>query len=322
MINLVSARPARLLRDRADRWKHRLRAISAERQFTIGVAIAGPPILLTLVPMRVDLPYPVHLLLLGLAALGCVAARPLMTPWFETLSRTEQRRITALPMTGYIGLGILFIVCTLLLATSGRGASAALLIAVWIYHSLYGAEMEPSSSAYGRLRGRLGRAAPMRLTANWAGIGGVLLALSYLWDRPEFRAAVIGATCTIVLAGLGASVRILVRVRRLRTSLHRSAEDLELKLETLHAVGPDHDDQRQAAKAAWGELRRVLDNKIDTGVSFSGVGVLPREMVRELHHEVHRVVGAAGVEQREYRRVLARLRMMRMACIRRTDTLA
>lgn len=323
MIHLTPRSLSHRCRQAVGRLKAWLRSQSADRQFFIGLAVGFPPVLLQLVSVRSGLSFVTAMALLAMSASGCAASAWLMRPWFNSLSGSEQRRITALPVVGYIALGSLFVLCTILLAFSGRWTSALLLIAVWMCHSLYGAGFEPPSAAYERLRGRLARAAPMRLAANWCGILGVLLGLSYVWEQPEYRGATLSIAASIIVAGVVASLRILARVRRLRTSLDEDAADIIRKLETLRQLPEgERDAQRDAAEAAWVKLRRTLDNRIDTGVSFSGVAVLPRPTLRELHHAVHRDIRKGGADRAAHRQLLARLRMLRMACAGRTDTLA
>ncbi|MEU7181007.1 MULTISPECIES: hypothetical protein [Streptomyces] len=259
---------------------------------------------------------------LGLASAACVAASWLMRPWFEALPRKNHRRITAAPLVGYLALLALFVLCTVLLAPGNRTTAAMLLFLVWTYHSLYGSGLEPASSAYERLRGRLAGAAPVRVAVHWCGIGGLLLLLACLRGRVEYQTVLTGFMFTVVLAGLGASLKVFVRVRRLRTALDQHADKLILELEKLRLLPEEKVlEQQFAAKEAWGTLRRTLDNKVDTGFSISGVFVLPRQTIRELHHEVDRLIRAAGTDHTVHRQVIARLRMLRMACVGRTDTL-
>ncbi|HEY8980780.1 MAG TPA: hypothetical protein VIU15_14465 [Streptomyces sp.] len=303
--------------------KEWLRGYPANRQFLFGVAVGFPPVLFHLLALRPGLSFPASMGLLAMSTTGCLAASWLMHPWFKSLSSTGQRRITALPIVGYMALGSLFVLCTMLLAFSGRWSSSLLLIAAWIYHSFYGAGFEPSSAAYEQLRGRLGRAAPMRLAANWCGTLGLLLALSYVWEHKEYKGATLGIAASITVAGVVASLRVLARVRRLRTSLDEDAIAMITELETLHHLPEaERDSQQRAATSAWVKLRRTLGNRIDTGVSFSGVTVLPAPTVRELHHAISRDIRTAGADRTAHRKLLAQLRMLRVACAGRTDTLA
>ncbi|MEV3853042.1 hypothetical protein AB0J38_01805 [Streptomyces sp. NPDC050095] len=314
----VSHGPKRAV-GRLKRW---LRGYSADRQFFLGLAVGFPPVIVQLASSRAGLPFAAELALLAASSTGCGVCLWLMRPWFESLSSAEQRRITALPVIGYIGLGSLFVLCTMLLAFSARWESSVLLIAVWVVHSVFGATFEPSSAAYERLRGRLGRAAPMRLAANWFGILGLLLALSYAWERPEYKGATLSVAASIVVAGAVASLRVLARVRRLRTRLDEDAADIIQKLETLRQTSGGERVAQEAAEAAWEKLRRTLGSKIDTGITFSGVTVLPHPTLRELHHAIHRDIRTSGADRRAHRQVLARLRMLRLACAGRMDVLA
>ncbi|MFF3554589.1 hypothetical protein ACFYXL_14410 [Streptomyces tsukubensis] len=321
MMTNLSVLGARLGPKRAvGRLKTYSRGLSADRQFALGIGVAFPPVIAHLWFLRPGQSFITGLLLLAGSCAGCGLGSWFLRPWFASLTDKEQRRITALPMIGYIGLGALFVLCSLLVASSGRWVSAALLIAAWVAHSSYGASFEPSSAAYGRLRGRLGRAAPMRLAANWTGTCGLLLALTYVWERPEYRGASLTVAVSLVVAGVVASLRVLARARRLRTRLDEEATDVIQKLETLRHASEDDRAAREAAEAAWEKLRRTLGSRIETGITFSGVTVLPPSTLRELHHAVIRDVRTSGADQKAHRRLLARLRMIRVACAGRMDT--
>ncbi len=54
---------------------------------------------------------------------------------------------------------------------------------------------------------------------------------------------------------------------------------------------------------------------------WAGVFVLPAATITELHHLVYRALRASGPDERVHRQLAARLRMLRIACVGRTDTL-
>ncbi|MEU6299004.1 hypothetical protein [Streptomyces erythrochromogenes] len=305
-----------------DKLKARIRELSTDRQFALGIVVAFPPVLAHLWFLRTGPSFLTGLLLLAGSCAGCGIGSWFLGPWFESLTGKEQRRITALPMIGYVGLGSLFVLGSLTVASSGRWVSSALLITAWVAHSSYGASFEPSSAAYERLRGRLGRAAPMRLVANWTGTCGLLLALTYAWERPEYKGSSLSVAASLVIAGVVASLRVLARARRLRTRLDEEATDVIQKLQTLRHASEDDRAARDAAEAAWEKLRRTLGSRIETGITFSGVTVLPASTRRELHHAVSRDIRTSGADQKAHRKLLARLRMIRVACAGRMDTAA
>ncbi|MCI3929208.1 hypothetical protein [Streptomyces sp. AN091965] len=299
-----------------------LRSHSADWQFAAGAAVAFPPVILQLVMVLIGSPVG-SFIGLGVLSFASTASSWLFRPWFEGLARKEQRRITAAPLAWYLALALLFTLCSVSLAPQERGVASMFLILVWISHSLCGSGFEPSSFAYERLAGRLRRAAPVRVIVIWVGIAGLYCLLQYVREKNEYRAVVFGVTVTIGLAGVAASLKVFARVRRLCTSLDRQADELILALEKLRVLPDDQRPEQQlAVEQSWRELRRVLANKVDTGFSISGVFVLPRETIRELQTQVHRAMRASGADFAAHRTVVARLRVLRMACVGRIDTLA
>ncbi len=314
----TAGRSPRTVAQRLRQW---LRGHSADWQFGWGAVLVFPPVGFQLAMIGAGRTG-WSIVGLGLSVTAAITTSWLMRPWFEQLSRKEQRRITALPLIGYIGLGVLWVVCSLLLAPENRAQAALLLLMVWAYHSLYGSGVEPSSSAYERLRGRLRRAAPLRVAVNWTGLAGVLIVLQSLREKSESPAVFLGLMGTVTLACIGASVKVFVRVHRLSANLDQHADKLILELQKLRTLPDDkRTEQKHAAEEAWGVLRRTLVNKIDTGLSVSGVFVLPSETIKELHHQVHRAIRAAGTDGAVHRQVIARLRILRISCVGRTDTL-
>ncbi|MZD56757.1 hypothetical protein [Streptomyces sp. SID5606] len=198
-----------------------------------------------------------------------------------------------------------------------------LLFVVWGYHSLYGSGVEPSSSAYERLPGRLRRAAPLRVAVNWTGLAGVLLVLQSLREKSDSPTVFLALMGTVTLGCVGASIKVFIRVHRLSASLDQHAAKVILELQKLRELPDDkRREQKFALEEAWDTLHRTLVNKIDTGLSVSGVFVLPSKTIGELHQQVHRAIRTAGTDDAAHRRAIARLRILRIACVGRTDTLA
>ncbi|MGW0422777.1 hypothetical protein [Streptomyces sp. NPDC003015] len=308
------------------RWKDLLeswlRGHSETWQFAVGHALAFPFVALQLIMVMIGSGRGA-VICLALASVACVAARWLMRPWFEALPRKEQRRITTVPLIGYLILVALFVLCCLLLGPQDRGRASMLLLLVWTCHSLYGSAFEPSGFAYERLRGRLRRAAPVRVAVIWCGMAGLFFLLEGLRERGEYRTVVFGTMVTLSLAGVAASLKVFARVRRLSTNLEIHVDKLVIELERLRVLPEEkHSEQQIAVESAWRDLRRILLTKIDTGVNISGVFVLPQTAFRELQDDVHRAQRAAGSDFATHRSVIARLRLIRMSCAGGTDTLA
>jgi hypothetical protein len=305
----------------AGQLKSWLRGHSETWQFAVGHALAFPFVVLQLAMVMIGSGIG-SVVGLALASAACVGAGWLMRPWFEGLPRKEQRRITIMPLVAYLALAALFAVCSVLLAPQDRALASMLLFLVWTYHSLYGSGFEPSGFAYERLRGRLRRAAPVRVAVIWCGMAGLFCLLQYVRERGDYKTVVFGVTVTLVLAGVAASLKVFGRVRRLCTSLDQHSDRLIIELEKLRVLPEEkRAEQQLAVEAAWRDLRRVLVNKIDTGFSVSGVFVLPRPTLRDLQGQVDRARRAAGADFVAHRTVIARLRMLRMACADGTDTL-
>ncbi|MCD9879699.1 hypothetical protein [Streptomyces guryensis] len=299
-----------------------VRGHSETWQFAVGHALAFPFVSLQLVMVMIGSGVGAVICLV-LSSVACVAAGWLMRPWFEGLPRKEQRRITTVPLFGYLGMVTLFVFCCLWLAPQERGVASMLLFLVWTYHSLYGSAFEPSGFAYERLRGRLRRAAPVRVAVIWCGMAGLFFLLQGLRERSEYKTVVFGTMVTLSLAGIAASLKVFTRVRRLSTSLDLHTDKLVIELEKLRTLPQEKRAEQQiAVESAWRDLRRVLVNKIDTGFSISGVFVLPQAALRELRDDVHRAQRAAGSDFAAHRSVIAKLRMIRIACAGGTDTLA
>ncbi|MEU9123527.1 hypothetical protein AB0C96_27265 [Streptomyces sp. NPDC048506] len=314
-------RPWGLLGKRVASLKKRVRGRSSHWQAAAGVLIGLPLPVLILVMIAIEWPLGgmISTLLCGPTT---VVAGWLLRPWFEELPRKKQRRIVAAPIVGYIGMVVLFAVCVMLISPQSRALAAMLLFSAWIFHSLTGTQLEPSRFPYEHLRWRLGRAAPMRVFTMWCALVGLFWLLPYARGQKEYKAALFGATITLGLAGVAASVRVLARARRLRTDLDRHAAELITALQELREL-PDADRTKQqfVVQRAWKALHQTLKNRVDTGVSVSGVFVLPSATLLELERLVLAVQGSSGTDARAYRGVTARLRMICMACSGRTDTL-
>ncbi|KDR62721.1 hypothetical protein ACH4MU_15570 [Streptomyces albidoflavus] len=261
---------------------------------------------------------------LGQAVLGSIVAGWLLLPLIEELPRKSQRRLTAIPLVAYIGITAVFVLSVaLLLAPTDRVTATALLFLVWAHHSLYDSGVEPSNWAYERLPGRLRRAAPLRVAVHACGLVGLLLLLQHVRTDSSYSTVFVGVMATVTLGVVGASSKVFVRVRRLCAALDQHAHKLILELEKFRAAPEEkRTEHKQAVEEAWGTLRRTLANKIDTGLSISGVFVLPAATITELHHLVYRALRTTGPDDRVHRQLAARLRMLRIACVGRADTLA
>ncbi|MFJ8953495.1 hypothetical protein ACIRO1_25610 [Streptomyces sp. NPDC102381] len=234
MIEMQQPTPRRGAHGIARRLKPWVRTKPADWQFGWGAVIVFPLIGFQMAMIWIGQP---GWAFVGwvLTVFGAIASVWLMRPWFERLSRKERRRITALPLIGYIGVVALWVVCCLLLAPEDRASAALLLFAVWAFHSLYGSGAEPSTSAYERLRGRLRRAAPLRVAVNWTGLAGVLIVLEYLREKSDSPTVFLALMGTVSLACIGASIKVFIRVHRLSANLDQHAAKLILELRRLRA---------------------------------------------------------------------------------------
>ncbi|WP_447037270.1 hypothetical protein [Streptomyces sp. DSM 118878] len=299
-----------------------VRGHSSTWQAAAGTLVGFPLPILVVVMVMLDRPTGgmISTLLCGPAAL---LAGWLLFPYFQELPRKPQSRIVLAPVLGYIGLVVLFTTCSLLLGAEDRGQAAMLLFLVWIYHALTGTRLEPSRFPYEHLRFRLLRAAPMRVFTMWCALIGLLWLIQYARGQELYKVALFGATVTLGGTGVAATHRMLARARRLRTDLDKQAAELMTVLEELRVL-PDEDKTKQkfAVQRAWKTLRQTLANRVDTGVSISGVFVLPSAALVELEKLVLELQRSRGANDQAYRAAVARLRMICMACAGKTDTLA
>ncbi|MFD4986455.1 hypothetical protein [Streptomyces sp. NPDC058374] len=298
------------------------RSHSSSWQAAAGTLVAFPLPILVVIMVMLDRPQGamISTMLCGPAAL---LAGWLLFPYFQELPRKSQSRIVLAPVLGYIGLVALFTACSLLLGAADRGQAAMLLFLVWIYHTLTGTQFEPSRFPYEHLRFRLLRAAPMRVFTMWCALIGLLWLMQYARGQELYKVALFGATVTLCGTGVAATHRLLARTRRLRTELDKHAAELMTALEELRTL-PDEDKAKQkfAVQRAWKALQQTLANRVDTGVSISGVFVLPKATIAELEKLVLEAQRSQGTNVQAYRGAVARLRMICMACTGKTDTLA
>lgn len=298
------------------------RGKSSSWQAAAGTLVAFPMPILVVVMVMLDRPTGgmIATLLCGPTAL---LAGWLLFPYFQELPRKSQSRIVLAPVLGYIGLVVLFTACSLLLGAADRGQAAMLLFLVWIYHALTGTRLEPSGFPYEHLRFRLLRAAPMRVFTMWCALIGLLWLIQYARGQELYKVALFGATVTLGGTGVAATFRLLARARRLRTDLDKQSAELMTVLEELRTL-PNEDKVKQkfVVQRAWKTLQQTLANRVDTGVSISGVFVLPGAALLELEKLVLELQRSQGANDQAYRAAMARLRMICRACKGRTDTLA
>ncbi len=160
------------------------------------------------------------------------------------------------------------------------------------------------------------------MAVNWTGLLRALIVLEYLRENTDYSNVFLAPMGTVTLSCLGGSIRVFIRVHRLCATLDEHAADMIVELEKQRALPDDKwVEQRFVVEKAWNTLRRTLVNKIDTALSVSGIFVLPGATINELHHQVYRVVRTSGEDDRARREVITRLRMLRIACVSRTDTL-
>ncbi|MFI5809166.1 hypothetical protein [Streptomyces sp. NPDC051561] len=302
--------------------KQRLDALSLNAKLALGYVLgltAG--VLMTVSSMSgkglwIALQFPV-------STAAALLASWLVKPTFDGLPRKERRRITSAPLMLYLFMLVLFVVLAALTATDDRRYAAVNLFAVVVMHSFFGAEAEPTNFPFERLRRRIGRAAPVRVAVLWCGLVGLLWFLQHTYGDPKYQVALLGATITLGAAGTVASLKVLSRARKLRTRLYETSQAALRSLEDLRAAQElDRPAKQQAARRAWDSLYLVLGDRIDTGFQRLGTVVLPKKGVRDLERAVRTVVDAKDHDPALHRAAVARLRVIRMACWGRTDTLA
>jgi hypothetical protein len=247
----------------------------------------------------------------------------LLKPWYDGLPSRSQRRFSSLPLVYYIVLVALFAILAIVTAPADRASAAVMLLLVCGLQFVYGTGIEPTNFPLERLRGRLGRAAPVRVFTIWCGLLGVLWMFQHTRDHTQYQAVLLGATLTLGIAGTAASVKIFARVRRLCTALDTQVQAMIRCLEELRdESGNERKEKRQAARRAWDDLERVLSTRVDTGVRLAGAFVLPGKAIHDLQLTVISVVDALQHDEGRHRVAVDQLSMIRAACRGRIDVLA
>ncbi|MFJ2414375.1 hypothetical protein [Streptomyces brevispora] len=247
----------------------------------------------------------------------------LLKPWYEGLPKESQRRFTAAPLAYYLILVTLFAWLALVSTPDDRGKAAGLLLLVWCLQFVYGTGVEPSNFAVERLRGRLGRAAPVRALALWCGLIGVLWLMQYTQDDARFRPVLLGASLTLGAAGAAVTLKVFARVRRICTALHLRTTDMVRSLEELgRATAADRQDKQAAARRAWDALEVTLLTRVDTGFHLAGSFVLPTESITELGRTLMTVIDAPRHDETKQQLAVTDLQAIRAACRGRIDVLA
>lgn len=300
----------------------RVRSLSEDQQFGIAATLGFlVPVLMFIgvatgsrVWLMVQLPVSVVLTLPTLW---------LVKPWYDNLPKRSQRRFTAAPLIYYVVLVMLFAWLALISAPSDRGWAAALLILVWCLQFVYGTGVEPSNFALERLRGRLARAAPVRVFTIWCGLIGVLWFMQYTQNDPRFRPVLLGATLTLGAAGAAATLKVFARVRRICTALHLRTQDMIRSLEELgYSSDVDRQDKQAASRRTWDALEAALLTRVDTGFHLAGSFVLPTASIKELERAVMMVIDAPSHDDAKHQLAMDDLEEMRAACRGRIDVLA
>ncbi|MEU2514250.1 hypothetical protein [Streptomyces syringium] len=247
----------------------------------------------------------------------------MVAPWFHGLPDVWRRRGSGSTLVLYAMSVAGFILIVWRTAQTDAGAAAVLLAFLWPLHALYVA-FEPTDFAWDRLRARLGRAVHLRVVMLWAGLAGVVwLANWAVQDSDKYRVLVLGATLTLTLAGVAASLKVYARFRKLCTALNRQAQSLLRSLEELaDAADDDRTKHRQSALRAWDTLHELVVTKADTGFSIAGVFVLPPAAVEELEQVVMTAVEADRGDEAVHRFAAQRLRAIQEACRGRIDAMA
>ncbi|MFK8905611.1 hypothetical protein [Streptomyces sp. YS-3] len=246
----------------------------------------------------------------------------LINPWYQASRDTTKLRITGLPLAVYaVWVGGLLLCAALTITTSG-GASAILLVGLWAVHSVYATTFEPMEFALLRTRRRLGRGVHLRILTLWCGLAGVLRlvwALAFI-DDGRYRVFLAGASLTLILGGVAASLKVQARFRKVCTGLHRNVQRLLRGLEELGEADTDTERRKaqQAARRTWDELEEYLLARADTGISPLGVCVLPEPAVVDLRTRVMASLDAAQADA-EHKKVVDDLLILRDACSGRID---
>ncbi|OCC08973.1 hypothetical protein [Streptomyces sp. PTY087I2] len=300
----------------------RVRAVSENQQFGIATILG----LLVPVLMFVGVATGSRVWLMVQLPVGVLLTLPtlwLLRPWYDNLPERSQRRFTAAPLIYYVVLVMLFAWLALITAPSDRGWAATLLLLVWGLQFVYGTGVEPNNFALERLRGRLARAAPVRVFTIWCGLIGVLWFMEHTQDDPKFRPVLLGATLTLGAAGAAATLKVFARVRKISTALHLRTQDMIRSLEELrHSSDDDRQDKQAASRRTWDALEATLLTRVDTGFHLVGSFVLPTAAIKKLERCVLLAVDAPSHDQALHQLAIDDLQVMRAACRGRIDVLA
>ncbi|MEU0689300.1 hypothetical protein [Streptomyces uncialis] len=243
--------------------------------------------------------------------------------WLHELPARTRRQLTSVPMVLYSVLVAAFIALAVVTAPTDRFAASITLLMVWALHNLYAPGFEPHNFALQRLRIRLLRAVVLRVVTMWCGIFGLLGCLQYAITDEKARPFLLASALTLTLTGTAASLKVCSRFRKLCTSLNRHSMALIRALDDLRsATDDDRAKARSSAFRAWDTLSEVLHDRVDTGFHRTGTFVLPAPAIHDLDKTVRAAVSSLPQEADPYRVAVARMRTIRIACLRRTDTLA
>ncbi|MFC7928766.1 hypothetical protein [Streptomyces cinereoruber] len=243
--------------------------------------------------------------------------------WLHGLPNRTKRRLTSIPLLLYVALITMFVVLAAVTAPSDRLAAAVTLLMVWALHNLYAPGFEPHNFALQRLRVRLLRAVVLRVATMWCGIVGLLAVLYSTLSDEKVWPFLLGATLSLAVIGATASHKVFSRFRKLCTSLNRNATAMIRALDDLRAAtDEDRAKARSSALRAWDSLREVLHDRVDTGYHRTGTFVLPAPAIHDLDKTMRAAANASPQDPAAYRIAVARMRLIQIACLRRTDTLA
>ncbi|MEN8655303.1 hypothetical protein ABCR94_33160 [Streptomyces sp. 21So2-11] len=246
-------------------------------------------------------------------------------PWYRGLSERKRKGLSRLPLIAYgLLLGLMLLGAAMAVQTDGSQAALNLMV-TWVMHSIYASGFEPEEFALERMRGRLSRAVHLRVFALWCGITGVAWLAWWAMSGGDarYRIFLSGATLTIALGGIAASLKVYTRFRKLCTALNRQSQRLLRSLEELWNASSDEERLKlgQAARRSWDDLHELLVTKVDTGFDIPGVFVLPEDAIEELKQAVMAAIDAAPGEEAVLQRAANRLFVIQAACRGRVDAM-
>ncbi|MER5783897.1 hypothetical protein ABT104_19570 [Streptomyces mobaraensis] len=258
--------------------------------------------------------------LAALSAVLLLSSYWVAAPWFIARSKTWHRLITFLPLLAYVvAIGLVGVAGASFLPNQPVVAGLAWMM-IWCFH-IGGGMKEPTSFAYERLRGRLTWAAAFQVNAMCYGTVGAVCLIRTMPVPVRFAPALF-ATCLSVVVGLVvSSAKVFTRVRKLATQLDARAQRLERCLTRLSRSPVAERRQLQdAAEDAWDDLHRTLCNKVETGFHLYGTFVIPPVTRKALEALVLEAIANPGAMA--YEDAMARLSVLRAACVRKMDTVA